>query len=181
MAEQTFTSGQVLTAAQMGTLQTDIGLNFISSTTFTSASSFNVAGCFTTAYSNYRVILVATAAGGAAAEVKVNLMVGTTPNTSSNYFNARTDLTYTGTPSTAGAPSTDRWFAFRSNGSIFAGAIDIYNPQVAALTFYNGVNNDTSLSGTCGGMFNASTQFDGFQISGMTTATGTCYVYGYRK
>jgi len=181
MAEQTFTSGQVLTAAQMGTLQTDIGLNFISTTTFSSVSSFNVAGCFTTAYSNYRILLSATAAGGGAAEVKLNLMVSTTPNVTSNYFNARTDLTYAGVAANAGATSTDHWFPFRSNGSIFAGAIDVYNPQVAALTFYNGVNNDTSLMGACGGMFNGTTQFDGFNISGMTTATGSCSVYGYRK
>ena len=57
MAEQTFTAGQILTATQMTTLQSDIGLNFIKSTTVGSGVSIAViSSVFSATYDNYRII-----------------------------------------------------------------------------------------------------------------------------
>jgi hypothetical protein len=54
MADQTFTSGQILTAAQMTDLQTNIGLTFVLAQTIGSAvSSVTVSSAFSSTFDKY--------------------------------------------------------------------------------------------------------------------------------
>ena len=61
MADQTFTSGQILTAAQMTTLQQDIGLAWIGTTTYAASTAAAVTAsvltCFSSSFANYKIII----------------------------------------------------------------------------------------------------------------------------
>ena len=56
MAIKTFTSGEVLTAADTNTYLANSGLVYVSTTTLT-ASGQNIAGAFSSTYTNYRIVL----------------------------------------------------------------------------------------------------------------------------
>lgn len=188
MAEQTFTAGQVLTAAQMTTLQTNTGLNYITSGTLSGAST-NFAGCFTSQYRNYRIVLDSVTFSGIS-NLWVRLLVGTTPNTSLSYGFAglgwRIDgaaSNYNNTPSyfLVGQGQTNN-FSNSYNNTV----LDVLQPQEAIRTgilAQTNANEGLYIFRTGGGLFEGTTQFDGIQfLSGSAvTLTGNVTIYGYRK
>ena len=190
MAEQTFTSGQILTAAQMTTLQTNIGLAYVTSGSFTTSALVNVDGCFTSTYRNYRIIIDITATTGVGAQIiSTQLRSGGTAASGSNYLYARSGFTYAGVgASDVSGASTTYFFLNRSNGSGSVGgsstsSVDFHAPQLAQPTYVNGTVADGSYAGSVGGYHNLSTSYDGFNIAtttALTTITGTYRVYGYR-
>lgn len=66
MAVKTFTSGEVLTAADTNTFLANAGLVYVTSGSFTSSTAVQVNSCFTSTYRDYRVILIATGASATA-------------------------------------------------------------------------------------------------------------------
>jgi len=190
MAEQTFTSGQILTAAQMTTLQTNIGLAYVTSGSFTTSALVNVDGCFTSTYRNYRVIIDVTAATGAGAQIiATQLRASGTAATGSDYLYGRSGFTYAGVgASDVSGASTTYFFFNRSNGAASVSgsstsSIDFNAPQLAQPTWVSGTVADGSYAGSVGGYHNLSTAYDGFNIqttTALTTITGVYRVYGYR-
>ena len=67
MADQVFTSGQVLTAAQMSSLQSNIGLTYITEQTISSATT-TVSACFSSSFTNYKIVIDLTASVSAGAQ-----------------------------------------------------------------------------------------------------------------
>jgi hypothetical protein len=154
MADQTFTSGQILTAAQMTTLQSDIGMISITPTGATNAtlsgavatigagvSSFTISGCFTSSFTNYRVILSGIAASADQADFRLtfNNSAGTTYatvgvnmdyNSATQYPIGPVNRTYL----VVGGSSTT------SNNCTF----DVFMPYAAAQTFVNSTFNGTN-------------------------------------
>lgn len=165
------------------------GLEFVGSYTLTTGLTPTVSNIFTSAYTNYRVMLSLTCA-----------------STSANYFFAR--LTSGGTPATSGYVAGTRWYDSNSYGGIINGDtrldrftlgpihntiradgfVDFFSPAVAAHTsivsqtqgLYSGYYYTTSFNG---GYHGTASSYDGIQFFDAQTSnvSGTIRVYGYRN
>jgi hypothetical protein len=188
MADQTFTSGQVLTAAQQTTLQTNIGLTWIATTTYTASTSAavtaQVLGCFTSSFQNYRIVITHT--GSASTTFSFQMISATsTVDNGANYFGY--GFAYSSSISDAGNSGTtsQRCGGHSSDGNIpNETVIDMANPNIAKRT--QSLIKAFDPSGPS--MFNSTaqvattTQYTGIQlIPASGSITGTIRVYGYRN
>jgi hypothetical protein len=166
----------------------NVGLVHISTQVGTaSITSFN--NVFTTAYTNYRIILSMTGTSSASSPLYMRLRAGGSDNTTSSYKYALSNLSTTGTVNTSQSNGTDVFlltFISNTSGNISV-AMDLMLPQVNTRTL-----GTFQLMGFDGGNFyvrnsgiqhDAVAQFDGFSILTGSAATidSTISVYGYRK
>ena len=186
MAIKTFTTGEVLTAADTNTYLANSGLVYISTTTI-SNSTTQFVGAFTDTYTNYRAVFsVASSAGNA---LYLRWLVGTTVQTG-NMISQDVYVNYSVGTILAGGRA-DQYGQF---GSVFATypstfCVDIYSPQATAYSSYGsnigtaGVSNTDSRLIWFGGRNIATTQMTGFEVTTATAVTlsGTMTLYGYRK
>lgn len=187
MADQVFTSGQVLTAAQMSTLQTNTGLNWISTTTMTTTSTAQFVSAFTSTYTNYRVLFSYTASSTSA--VYLRWLVGAVVQTG-NILSQKIE-TQLSLGTVVAASRADQYGLIPAGYATYPStyAIDIYSPQATAYSSYEintgslGVSNTDSILQIGSGRNIVTTSFDGFEITtaGAPTLTGTMTLYGYRK
>jgi hypothetical protein len=181
MADQTFTSGQILTAAQMTTLQTNTGLCFISSTTIGSAvSSVTVSGAFSTTYDQY----VITVSGGTASTS--NLISMTLGATATGYYEGRPGVTLVGGAFVGNVTSNGAQFftgQFTTTGK-YMNTI-VVNPFLSTETKHmsQGYNTDTTAVSLSNGWLNNTTSYTAFTLAPLagTWTGGIVNVYGYRK
>jgi hypothetical protein len=188
MAIKTFTSGEVLTAADTNTYLANSGLTYITEVSL-SGSGQNIEGCFTSTYRDYRII-VSNGSLSAATDFAYQLLVGSTATTT-GYWWAYTGLSGGGAaanqngqnsnPCRTGASATGA-------GDSFGLVMDIYAPQVSSsFTFVtsqaSNFQSDDFRARSGGGGINATTQFTGikFLSAGGQTMTGTVRIYGYRQ
>lgn len=187
MAEQTFTSGQILTAAQMTTLQANTGLAYISTTTFSGGSTAQFQSVFTSAYTNYKAVISATSAAGNACYLR--FLVGATVQTG-NILSQLGGIDFT----TDLFGASHRADQYGLAATLFPTypvnyEVDFFSPQVATYTSYNSNNYMVAVSAVnaslsfVGGRNIATTQIDGFELTtaGATNIAGTMTLYGYRK
>lgn len=178
-----FTTGQVLTAAQMNA----VGLWKIT-TQAIGSSGLDVNGCFTSDFYSYRIIINVTSAS-AVTSLYMRLRNAGTNNTSSNYYwsYAQSIIGTTNNVST-GPDSGWRVVPLRTTSFPSHVSMDIYGPQKASQkTMYtsfatsdnNGAGSWAAWAG--GGIFDLTNQFDSFTIfpSSGTITTGQVSVYGY--
>lgn len=184
MAVKTFTTGEVLTAADTNTYLANSGLVFVKSQTVgTTVSSVTVSNAFSATYKNYRIRFLGgshtTSAAmrlqignattlyyqaGAAVQIGVNNFIGIGASNVNAYF------------SNAGRKSADGAFM----------DIELINPFEAARTGFSQNTGDFLTTGfwiSQGGFLNDSTSYSSFTITsdGGTFTGGTIYVYGYRE
>ena len=184
MAIKTFTTGEVLTAADTNTYLANSGLVYVSEHTLSINTQIN--NCFTSTYRNYQIVVNIDAHSGSAINTLARLSAGGTPVSSgANYYYTGAEQGYaTGTFTTyQNAGVNTYWLTGRLNGGTPAQFImDINNPQATINTFYKSQYTDLGFSGSVGGMYNATTSFDGIQIflAGGTSMSGKVYIYGYR-
>ncbi len=183
MATKTFSSGDVLTAADTNTYLSNSGLVFVTDSTFSGVASVAIDNCFTSTFFNYRVVLAITTGAGGPAQIQFQMRAGGTPTAGSSYFGYYRGITWTGGNDVTANNGGSNWFLMRTNGAQWAGGIDFENPQTASNTFVQSLGCDTSQTWNAGGYHNSSTQFDGFSFSnsGSSTMAGTVKVYGYRQ
>ena len=157
----------------------------IAETAFTGASSVSVNNCFTSAYTNYKLILnVPTSSNAVGFRLRAS---GT--DASTNYYAVNYDMYSHNTAISATA-------AQQATTYIFAGSDktqtmgEIFNPQLAQVTGFSwqGISWEpaTPRAQTTNtnykGLHNAATAYDGFTIFPITgTMTGTYALYGYAK
>ena len=183
MAIKTFTTGEVLTAADTNTYLANPGWTYITSGALSSAVNF--AGCFSATYTNYRIVCTVDTHSGAAANILAFPLVGTTPNTTAaNYLMSGQEQSYSsGSLVTFFNNAVQAgWAVGRLNGD-GASAIfymEILNPFVSQKTFYKTEYVDAGYSGRTGGLLTVTTSYDGIRFTG-PTMTGTVTIYGYRK
>jgi hypothetical protein len=183
MAEQTFTSGQILTAAQMTTLQTNIGLAYVGAGTLSlTTSATNVTGVFSSTYKQYRLLLNVTARS-TTNRVQMKYIVGTTP-TSTAYYQAGLGGNFTAN-SVLYHPRTDGGTELLGidTPALYCLSLDIYNANKATTTMHHGtlVDANSGFPYFVGGSQTSSSQFTGFQLFTTTgTATVEYQVFGYR-
>ena len=186
MAIKTFTTGEVLTAADTNTYLANSGLVYISTTNI-STSTTQFVNAFSSAYTNYRAVFSVTGSAGNA--LYMRWLVGTTVQTG-NMISQDVYVPYPANTFNAGGRG-DQYGTF---GAVFATyptsfAVDILNPEVATYSSYISSIGVVGVSATDSRMimFNgrniATTQMNGFEITTATAVTlsGTMTLYGYRK
>ena len=162
------------------------GMEFLGTTTFSSASTAQFTSVFNSTYRNYRCILEMTASTGT--NFYIRFLVGTTVQTgnilSTNSYNQLSAA------SIAKNTRSDQYGLIGAAFSTYTSnyLIDWMNPQVSDYTSYyaNGVggrsNTDSDFNQTFGRNI-ATTQIDGFEITtaSAATMTGSMRLYGYRN
>jgi hypothetical protein len=151
---------------------------------FTSASTVSVNGCFSSAYTNYRVVINAKY-GSTSESLRLRMRTSGTDN-SAGYYTHAIYTTHSGGPSR-------NYDANQSVGYIgwvadltYNIMLEFSNPFASDYTGWvaqaNGIGNQTAVVGTLWGFHNAQTSYDGFTIfPASSTVTGSLRVYGYRE
>jgi hypothetical protein len=181
-----FAAGDVLRATDMNA----VGLWRVGGGTL-SGTAVNFAGCFTSEFTDYRIV-VDSLAFSAAGDMYYQYLNGTTPRTTANYYWAYTGLRIDTVASNSASLSTNLGYTgMSSNASgglmLSSGSMDIYAPQSAArrtfmtssaLGYATDFYHRHGMSGQ-----NEDIVFDGirFFTNSAVTFTGTVSIYGYRK
>jgi hypothetical protein len=187
----TYTAGEVLTAASLNDNFTFAassgGLVCVKAeTAFTTVGDFFADGVFTSAYTNYRMILrYFTSAGG---DPAMQFRAATVDTTSGYNFQRLTvnSTTVSGLQQTSQGSAQ---IGQDSNGTFYCLAtLEISGVQLAEPTTYQSINTRSSAAYTSPileqyiGNQSASTAFDGIKVLVPTgTFTGTYAIYGYSK
>jgi hypothetical protein len=182
------TSGQILTSAYVNN-NINSGMVYITSGALSTATT-NFVGCFTSDYTNYRIVIDNLACSGST-ELYFYYLTGTTTVNSGSYYWCMSGIDSAGTVGIASAnPGSAGYTGWQSGGAGGAGGVtmDIYNPN-------NVTNTVATISAGCkqsAGAYRAkdgsvswdtTTAFTGIQFTSTTavTFTGNCTIYGYRK
>ena len=178
-----------ITAAKMATDNIP-GLVYITQASFTSSAAVNVDNCFTSTYSNYKLMIRIT---GVSADTGIFLRMrtGGVTNASANYVYGGL-ISYSGsgilTAVFSGAPTTD-WALGTQDTNYYPNLpqqIEVMHPQLSLRTgifsqAFQPVNNQPYYR-TIGGTMSVTTSYDGFSLitnSGSITMSGLIRVYGY--
>ena len=184
-----FTTGQVFTSAAANDMANS-GLTYITSGALSSTGT-NFAGCFTSTYDNYRIVMSSLALS-ADADIYWAGLVGTTPSTSADYSFAQLGLRADNTAlNAANSASTLGYTGFTATGGVGgvvvgSVSIDIYGPKLTQRTFMtvNAMGYSLGFYARQGmSHFNLTTSFNGirFTAGAAPTMTGTVTIFGYRK
>jgi len=191
MALQTFTAGQVLTAAQMTTLQANNGLQLISRVAISGSSSQAFDNVFTTTYENYLILFDQIYGSSTGASLKFQYRYAGPTTQSASYFGgyvyanpATSAVQAFGVVNSAASATVCQW----QNASTLASSAYLYISGVAV----SGTAKPSALGGVVDsfGLFNASGGFaqnvardyTGFILTTSAgTFTGNVSVYGYGK
>lgn len=180
MAVKTFTTGEVLTAADTNTYLNNGGLVYVTSQTIgTTVASVTVSNCFSSTYDNYRIISV-----GGVSSTATNLtfqlsgITGASAYRQLGYYQTFGSSTITGYAADA---STIICGHVTTGG--YWWMLDITYPNVAATKFGNVQTASTTTQYSFPFTVNSSSTAASFTIAPSTgTITGgTIVVYGYRK
>jgi hypothetical protein len=199
MADQTFTAGQILTAAQMTTLQKNSGLTPMVPTsvagtgvsvassgkvTFTTATQITVNGCFTSAYDYYRVVMnVSTAVTGGLFNFQMRVG-GVTAAGATDYSFSLLQSASAGTwlNLNFSAGTNVISLGYDAASATASSSIEIVAPALAQKTSFTVAGQYAGTPYTGGGQHALTTAYDGFVITPSAgSITGTLMVYGYRS
>ena len=162
-----------------------LGLDLISTTTFTTTTTWSVNNCFSSLYDNYCVMATWTLTA-LSNYCMLRMRASGTDNSSANYQYGMTESNQAGTTNRYSTTATGHPFADldASNAIYDSAKWDIFQPFLATPTkFFGGYSTvSTGLRNTVGGGFhNVSTSYDGFSIVNGGSSSGTVSVYGYAK
>jgi hypothetical protein len=175
-----FTTGQVLTAAQMNA----VGMWLVKSDTITTGNSKEITACFSADYDNYKIVLSKIRTSGV---VNVKLRMGTTAT--GVYYYGGLSRTYGSATSNGeqGSAAND-WLigCIGTSTESAAAAIELQMPNMAQVTSFTSLGSDPRTGGTgariYGGYINNTTQYTSMTIllDGAATFTSCdVKVYGY--
>jgi hypothetical protein len=180
MAIKTFTTGEVLTAADTNTYLANSGLVYVTSATAGSAvSTLTVSNCFSATYDNYRIVI----SGGTASASGNNMNFQFSGITGSDYQTAGFFMTY-GTPTVSAFASAQitTWligFFGLNNTGVTMDVISPFASKWKGMSTASPLTYNYSFTGQC----SSTTSATGFTLTPAAgTFTGqTVTVYGYRK
>ena len=161
------------------------GLVFISKQTFTTSAAVNINNCFSSTYTNYKLLINATGST-AAANGNIRMRVGGVDNSALSYkrqFLRAISTTVSGSYDTLN--ETNVLDIGTGNSSV--ATVDIFSPNLAVNTRIQAhFNGCTATGNNYVGFFetdhNVATAYDGFSLIPSTgTTTGTIWIYGYEK
>ena len=184
MAVKTFTTGEVLTAADTNTYLNNGGLVYVAQTVFSATNTPFINGCFDGTFDQYRIVL--TSGASVSTDVRVRLRYSTSTVETGAVYD-RYGYYYSTVINGWNAANQTSAYAFDIFGGTTEQAtatFDIFNPYT---TKHTNISLD-SWSDSSGYLYRAlfrvetTTQYTGFQISADSgTLTGQMQVYGYRK
>jgi hypothetical protein len=157
------------------------GLTLVATGTATAAASLSINNCFTSAFTNYRLVMAYT--GSTATTLSMRLRVSGVDSSAASY-NYASALVDTGgvTGNLLSATSQAQWMTNNSTASnVFS--FDIFNPAVAVTT--NMVGTYSYSSNACFAAFShtVATAYDGITFTAtsgtFTTPTNGIKIYGY--
>jgi hypothetical protein len=176
------TPGQILTSAYVNN-NINSGLTYISTTSLTSSGQ-NIAGAFSSTYTNYRIVLNEIVTSATNSGLGFRLGSSTT----------RTEYKYGGQNVNigSGVVTVDRDAASNYallgytkgvDGTNVTFIFDLIGPQTATRKMYSSQWSNGQYGGTLSGVDNlASAQTDiNFMVTSGTLTGGTVTIYGYRK
>ena len=182
----TFVAGDVLEAAQLNSNFTYLegagGLVLISTTTITATASTTITGCFSSTYTNYRVLWEGV--GTVDTGVTFQLATGSTPITST-YNRQRIAANSTSIVGNLGSGVSGFFVGGAQTTRPNSSSVDIFNPATANPTSYTSLstyNDSTVTMHIESGEHTSATAYDGLVVlvpSG--NFTGTVSIYGYAK
>lgn len=184
MTYPVFSTGDALPASDMNA----IGLWLVKTQTISSAATTqDITSCFSSTYSNYRVVFDGITAS-APIGLLLQFLVSTTPTTA-NYYGSGLEISLAGTVTgTFSNNQSSCGTQIVGNTTPSGGIIEVFAPQKATRTSFTSAGIDVRTTGSpyrsSAGFQDSNTQFDGFRIltGGATTITGgTIRVYGYRN
>jgi hypothetical protein len=189
MAIKTFTDLTTLPASDINTYLANSGLVYVTQTNFTNSTAVLVDGCFTSSFTNYRILVNFTSAS-TNNSILFRMRSGGTTNISSNYTWGGF-ISYSGSAilasSNSGGTATS-WVITELDTANFPNtpsAIELMSPETTFRTaiFANGFTpvSPQSYYRHIGGIMSVTTSYDGFAIvPSAGNVTGTVTVYGYR-
>jgi len=170
-------------------IETNMGLVKVTSGALSSTST-DFVGCFTSLYTNYRIVLDSIGVSTTAA-IYFRMLSNTTPATGSDYFWAMRGLDSNNISKDNSA--TAQTFGYTgigivgvANQTIGSAILDFYGPQLAQRTFTTNTatSYDVNFISRVGmNEHNLTTAYDGirFLTNSAATMQGTVTIYGYRK
>jgi len=161
------------------------GLNYITGAAFTSVASVSLANnTFTSTYRNYRIALHVTSAA-ADGSATMRMRASGTDDTANEYRYAQPSLTNTNATNNFNAAAATSFKVVEYQGAV-GGVMefDLVAPQLAQRTWIMGTMSYSNaaynqITGTVGGVFWLTTQFDACSFIFSANATGVYRVYGY--
>jgi hypothetical protein len=184
MAIKTFTDLTTLPASDINTYLNFGGLVFVKEQTIgAGVSSVTVTDAFSADYDNYKIVI----SGGAGSLTGANLNMTLGATATGYYFGAIFMNFATASVTSLNGNNTTFWARVGvANPNSINGEIELFSPNLAKRTHYNGryvqtVNGGNALSS--GGFLDDATQYTDFTLtpSGGTLTGGTIRVYGYRQ
>jgi hypothetical protein len=182
------TPGQILTSAYVNN-NINSGLTYITGGALSTATT-DFVGCFSSTYTNYRIVIDQIAWSGTAG-IYFRMLSGTTPATGGDYNWAYTGLSDSGgTSNSNSAAQTIGFLGSENNGAnnLLIGnlSFDIYAPNASQRTLFTGIgagviSNFVSKSGIA--VHNQLVAYTGIRLltNSAVTMTGNVNIYGYRK
>jgi hypothetical protein len=172
-----------------GTAVGNSGLVYITSVSLAGASAaspLNITSCFSSTYTNYRIV-VSGFVNTSAAFLQFQMLSGTTPaNAAGSYKIQRLLASGVTVTATSGSDTKGNLPPGDTTGS--ASSSDIYNPNQAVFTNFVGVGNYNGNTGAPlidldSTSHNVATAYDGIRLfpEGGTVTTATVTIFGYRK
>jgi hypothetical protein len=175
-----------------GTAVGNSGLVYITGGTQSGSTALNADGVFTSAYTNYRLVMTSIETSVAERALRINFRSGGTTNVDALFDYAYRGLRANGVSGDTSLSSQSFaeigvYIASYANLELGSASIDINGPQISKRTF--GLANAIGYEGGVfqmrngGFVFNGTNSFDGFRISLNSTGNVTFQwqLYGYRK
>jgi hypothetical protein len=180
MAVKTFTTGEILTAADTNTYLNNGGLVYIKSQTIGSAvSSVAVTSAFSADYDAYKIVVQ-----GGSASTNAGYFTLQLGSTTSNYRYDYVRGNLASSVSSVGSVGASNFPYVGFKSSNLMASIEVVGPFATAMTMVTCATGQTGNDmGTLSGVQIDATSFTGFTL-GASTGTitgGTITVYGYRK
>lgn len=181
MPDQVYVAGQVLTAAQQTTLQTNIGLTFITAETIgTTQTSITMSNVFSATFDNYKI----TISGGTTNtdDQGFGVRLG---GEITNYYVAQTGSSYAGADNNTSTNGGSSWATvgrLRTNGNNLN--IEVHSPYLSKISYIYGTSVNLGTSRSFGGYLNTTASYTAFTVlveGGDNMTGGTIRVYGYRN
>ena len=185
MAIKTFTTGEVLTAADTNTYLANSGLVYIKSQTVGSGvASVNVTSAFSTDFDSYKIIVTG---GASSATTRVRMTIGSA--ITGYYWGLAASRYDNGGVVAVGGSNAALWdYVGACDSAIIDVSAEVRNPFLTKKKFLGTTFVDSSVAaftgaGATNGILTSTTSYTDFTLSPSTgTFTGgTVTVYGYRK
>jgi hypothetical protein len=184
MAIKTFTTGEVLTAADTNTYLANSGLVYINQFTL-SGGTTNLTSIFSATYDDYLLVVSGASASSAVVDT-FQMLTGTTPATGANYNATRWSSSAPTAPSTVSAQTAG--YMMTTGTTPTQWSINVHSPFLAAKTQLTSVgqyggNSDISYPESISSTHLLTTSYNGiaFIATGATWTAGKVTCYGYRK